>query len=535
MVSLLLLFACTGRDTEDNKEPLADETGGTTDTADPREDSGDSGGDTSAGPADADGDGYTADADCDDTDASVHPGAADACDGVDRNCDGDAVDEGGCGEVTEIADTSAMVLHRDYGYFDVDAVWSPTGGDVVVDQTALEAWTWGGYAAYRWGGETFDYALSLDKESQEVYEHATVIGDFDGDGTDDLAIHGGSTYYFSEVALISGDETRWPSGQTHIDDAAFAVWEGLSGGDGFSEELDAGDVDGDGLVDIVTHAPSDVGEDNGGKSGWLFVLPGRTSGFPTTEDDRALTEEWYYPHSRDSVGRTPLDEAFTIQAVHPDLDGDGLADLIAHGDKGWYAVVPGANLVSMQGAYIEDIVEYQAAPNADYTAATAAGSCSGMDFDDDGVMDCLFTVDPERGADTGINLVIVSGAGVAVGAEVPSAALVTIGPVDAPDAHLVRDVDLDGLADIGFSPDQGIACLAVTSRLPLSGTLAAEDIAPCWYHSDDEGFLADVAVGDFDASGVPDLLLPQRPYEWGRIATYMLLDLALPWDDPTRW
>jgi len=38
---------------------------------------------------DEDADGYSADVDCDDDDATVHPGAAELCDDVDRNCDGD--------------------------------------------------------------------------------------------------------------------------------------------------------------------------------------------------------------------------------------------------------------------------------------------------------------------------------------------------------------------------------------------------------------------------------------------------------------
>ncbi|MDP2313453.1 MAG: MopE-related protein [Pseudomonadota bacterium] len=46
-----------------------------------------------AGPVDTDGDGFAVDAECDDTDAAVHPGATELCDGRDEDCDGE-IDDG---------------------------------------------------------------------------------------------------------------------------------------------------------------------------------------------------------------------------------------------------------------------------------------------------------------------------------------------------------------------------------------------------------------------------------------------------------
>ncbi len=74
-VLFLLLPACRETADDSGKDPLADDTGSViTDT-------------------DGDGDGFADDVDCDDGDVTVYPGAAEVCDGIDNNCNGD-VDEG---------------------------------------------------------------------------------------------------------------------------------------------------------------------------------------------------------------------------------------------------------------------------------------------------------------------------------------------------------------------------------------------------------------------------------------------------------
>ncbi len=55
---------------------------------------------------DADGDGYDTETDCDDGDPTVHPGASEACDGADNDCDGE-VDEDAVDAATYYADVDS--------------------------------------------------------------------------------------------------------------------------------------------------------------------------------------------------------------------------------------------------------------------------------------------------------------------------------------------------------------------------------------------------------------------------------------------
>jgi len=90
----LLLAGCPDEGDDDTSGPGDDDdtTVGDDDDATPGDDDDDDatpGDDDDATPAvDADGDGYTEDVDCDDGDASTYPGAPEACDGRDNDCNG---------------------------------------------------------------------------------------------------------------------------------------------------------------------------------------------------------------------------------------------------------------------------------------------------------------------------------------------------------------------------------------------------------------------------------------------------------------
>ncbi len=65
---------------------------------------------------DADGDGFTAEqGDCDDHDSAIHPSAAEACDGVDRDCDGDPED--GCQSCAAILEAGLSQGSGEYGIY----------------------------------------------------------------------------------------------------------------------------------------------------------------------------------------------------------------------------------------------------------------------------------------------------------------------------------------------------------------------------------------------------------------------------------
>ena len=101
---LLLAVACRNKDVATDDSPVVESPPADDSPADdsPADDSPADDSDSPA-PTDDDGDGYTAEEDCDDTNAGVHPGATETCDGVDQNCDGD-IDEDAVDRSTWYAD-----------------------------------------------------------------------------------------------------------------------------------------------------------------------------------------------------------------------------------------------------------------------------------------------------------------------------------------------------------------------------------------------------------------------------------------------
>ncbi len=487
--------------------------------------------------ADEDGDGYFAGSDCtesltdcQDDDASIRPGVVEICDGQDNDCDGEADESDAIGVSPWYADADGdgfgvqeellRACEQPSGYAatagdcdEGDPAISPGADELCngadddcdgqTDEDALDGETWypdidgDGY------GDDTGAVTACDQPSG----HVALGGDCD-DG--DPQVHPGAYEFVNE----RDDDCDGDVDFSSLAGAA-GSWLGEAAGDRAGAALAGpGDVDGDGLPDLLIGAPGRAG---------AYLL----SGAEQALDDSALdlTEAWLF-----LGGESEGDEAGSAVAGAGDVNGDGRPDLLVgapqHGDAAGAAyLVLGAARGENETRSLADAQALLYGEQAGDLAGCAVAGAG--DADDDGFADLLV------GAWQAETDGLISGAAYLLAG--PVSGTLSLGDADMrlygqeQDEQAgyalaqAGDIDGDGLkdalvgapgADDGEDDDDGAAYLVSD---PFAGSLALADAQAKFTGRYGYEYLGSAVcgAGDVNGDGYRDMLLGAPGYSDG--------------------
>lgn len=451
---------------------------------------------------DDDGDLWPDAQDCAPLDATIHPGATESCDGIDEDCDGAA-------DPCSVASAVAWVGGEGEGHFlGTSVAVGDVDGDGQADLiTAAPNSGWDGAASGAVsvhpgplaGLVGIDPAWTIGGGAPSVHLGTSLrVCDFGGDGFDDLVI---GAWGASPTAPLAG--AAWvfagPLTGARPLSTADATITGGAAEDWATFALDCGDLDGDGLDDLIVGAPR--AESTLPDAGEVYALRGPLTG------QRPVTTAW-----ATWTGESPHDYAGAAVAHLPDA-GQGSALAIgawgrdeAGGNAGAAyvvsAMVPGAHgLSSAQARWLGEA-------GGDRAGSTLA---SAADIDGDGATDLAIGAwgHDAGGQDAGV-VYIVGGAasgtqrltaamrrwdGLGSGAQLGSA--VALGP----------DTDGDGVSDLlvgapgidGIDLAAGAAFVLPSSSWPQS----ISEIELGWYGFWPGGLAGSSMAGPADLDGTP--------------------------------
>ena len=486
---------------------------------------------------DDDGDGYSeADGDCDDSDASKSPddldldgylgcGDSQDCDDTDPSLNLDDLDldgystcEGDCDDADPL--TYLQAEEREDG-FDNDCDGTVDNGTDLYDDDG-DGWCEGFDLDQDGVDECSDGSTPGDCDDEDV---AMYPDDNDGDGFSPCA----SDCADADASIYPGrwdppgDGIDWDCDGTDSTGLEFIgvpfVGEGRSDYSGWSISS-AGDVDGDGLDDILIGAQgNDDGYDNAGKTYLMFGSTVQVGGtFELSSADASFVGEAEDDYSGYSV------------STAGDVDGDGLDDILigayrndAGATQAGKTYLMFGSTVQVGGTFDLSVADatFMGEGASDYSgwSVSTAG-----DVDGDSLDDILIGApyNDDAGSSAG-KTYLMFGSDVQVGGtfDLGSAAAAFVGEVASDHSGIsvssAGDVDGDGFDDILIGADEneeggsnaGKTYLMFGSTVQAGGTffLSAADAAFVGEEASDASGRSVSTAGDVDGDGLDDILI----------------------------
>jgi len=364
------------------------------------------------------------------------------------------------------------------------------------------------------------YSIDQDpagaNEPEDLFGAALAVGDFNGDGIDDLAV-GAPGEEYDDSGPDAGVVFIYSGSPDQLGEPYFIHQEPLGSnesGDRFGSSLAEGDFNGDGIADLAVGVPGEDYQESGPDAGVVFVFTGSPDGLAVA----ALIHQ--NPHGDNEGG-----DLFGTALAAGDFNGDGIDDLAISAmeaafedfgaNVGWIYIANGSP-EGLGDSYFID----QNPAGANEAEDRFGSSLAVGDFNADGIDDLAVGAPGEdfqdSGPDAGVVFVFSGGTN---GLEQPYT--VDQDPHGANEAGdlfgtalAAGDLNGDGTDDIAigvmeqafedYGANAGWIYIANGSSDGL-GDSSFIDQTPAGANEAEDKFGASLAVGDFNSDGIADL------------------------------